>query len=63
MDAIDELGLMVETHGFRGAAIDPFLAKIPANHAKYYPIYAKCCEFDIPVVISTGMATLAESSR
>ena len=35
MDAIDELGLMVETHGFRGAAIDPFLAKIPANHAKY----------------------------
>ena len=29
MDAIDELGLMVETHGFRGAAIDPFLAKIP----------------------------------
>ncbi|MFQ8888654.1 MAG: amidohydrolase family protein [Bilophila wadsworthia] len=57
MDAVDELGLMVETHGFRGAAIDPFLAKIPANHAKYYPIYAKCCEFDIPVVISTGMAT------
>lgn len=54
MDAVDELGLMVETHGFRGAAIDPFLAKIPANHAKYYPIYAKCCEFDIPVVISTA---------
>ncbi len=62
MDAIDELGLMVETHGFRGAAIDPFLAKIPANHAKYYPIYAKCCEFDIPVVISTGMATLVDGA-
>ena len=53
---------MVETHGFRGAAIDPFLAKIPANHAKYYPIYAKCCEFDIPVVISTGMATLVDGA-
>ena len=62
MDAIDELGLMVETHGFRGAAIDPFLAKIPANHAKYYPIYAKFCEFDIPVVISTGMATLVDGA-
>ena len=62
MDAVDELGLMVETHGFRGAAIDPFLAKIPANHAKYYPIYAKCCEFDIPVVISTGMATLVDGA-
>ena len=62
MDAIDELGLMVETHGFHGAAIDPFLAKIPANHAKYYPIYAKCCEFDIPVVISTGMATLVDGA-
>ena len=57
MDAIDELGLMVETHGFRGAAIDPFLAKIPANHAKYYPIYAKCCELKVPVVISTGPGT------
>ena len=57
MDAIDELKLMVENHGFRGAAIDPFLAKIPANHAKYYPIYAKCCELKVPVVISTGPGT------
>ncbi len=58
MKAIDELKLMVEKHGMKGAAIDPYLAKIPANHAKYYPIYAKCCELNMPVIMTTGPATL-----
>ncbi|MCG8550429.1 MAG: amidohydrolase family protein, partial [Desulfobacterales bacterium] len=33
-------------------------AKIPVNEARYYPIYAKCCELEIPIVISTGPGTL-----
>lgn len=57
MDAIRELVAMAEK-GMRGAAIDPYLARIPANHARYYPIYAKCCELNIPIVITTGPATL-----
>lgn len=57
MDAIDELVNMTNK-GMKGAAIDPYLARIPANHARYYPIYAKCCELDIPIVITTGPATL-----
>ena len=52
MDALAELTRMVTKHGMRGAAIDPYLARIPASHARYYPIYAKCCELDVPIVIT-----------
>lgn len=62
MAAIDELKRMVNDHGMRGAAIDPYLARIPADHAKYYPIYAKCCELDIPIVITAGPATLVRDA-
>ena len=62
MQAIDELSRMVNEFGMKGASVDPYLAKLPADHRKFYPIYAKCCEFDIPVVISTGMATLVDGA-
>jgi len=62
MDALAELTSMVIEHGMRGAAIDPYLARIPASHAKYYPIYAKCCELNIPIVITTGPATLVDNA-
>lgn len=58
MGAVEELKRRVQDDGFKGAATDPYLARIPASHAKYYPIYSKCCELDIPVVITTGPATL-----
>lgn len=62
MACIEELKRMVGDHGMRGAATDPYLARIPADHAKYYPIYAKCCELDIPVVITTGPGTLVRNA-
>ena len=62
MAAIEELKRMVNDEGMQGAAIDPWLARIPADHAKYYPIYAKCCELGIPVVITTGPATLVKGA-
>ena len=58
MKAIAELKAAVGDLGLRGAAVDPYLAKIYANDAKYYPIYAKCCELDVPIVFTTGPATL-----
>lgn len=58
MAAIDELKRSVNDLGLKGASIDPYLAQIYVNDAKYYPIYAKCCELDIPIVITTGPATL-----
>ena len=33
-------------------AIDPYLAHIPASEARFYPLYAKCCELGIPVFIT-----------
>lgn len=58
MAAIAELKEAVNNSGLKGAAIDPYLAQLYVNDAKYYPIYAKCCELDIPLVITTGPATL-----
>ena len=62
MRAIRELKTLVEEKGFKGAAIDPYLAQIYVNDAKYYPIYAKCCELDIPIVITTGPGSLVPNT-
>lgn len=61
MDAIYELARMYEK-GMKGAAIDPYLARLPASHRLYYPIYSKCCELDLPIVITTGPATLVKGA-
>lgn len=62
MRAIEEIKTMVAEHGLKGAAVDPYLAQIYVNDAKYYPIYAKCCELNIPVVIATGPGTLVPNA-
>jgi len=62
MRAINELKASVADLGMRGAAVDPYLAQIYANDAKYYPIYSKCCELDIPIIFTTGPATLVPNA-
>lgn len=62
MKAIEQLSNAVNVIGLKGAAIDPYLAQIYVHDAKYYPIYSKCCELDIPIVITTGPATLVPSA-
>ena len=62
MNAVYELKKAVEELGMKGAAIDPYLAKIYPHDAKYYPIYGKCCELNIPVIFTTGPATLVEGA-
>ena len=54
MRAVEEVVRVVEEHGMRGIAIDPYLAHIPAHEARYYPLYSKCCELGIPVFITTA---------
>jgi len=58
MGAVRDLVGAVASHGIKGAAIDPYLARVPADAARYYPVYAKCCELGIPVVVTTGPASL-----
>lgn len=56
MEAVYMLRDLVENQGFKGAAIDPLYAQLPANDPRFYPIYSKCCELKIPVVITSGLS-------
>ncbi len=52
MDAVRTIEHVVKEHGMKGVALDPYLAHIPASAARFYPIYAKCCELNVPVFIT-----------
>lgn len=56
MPALRELRDAVENRGMRGASIEPCMAHIRSDHALYYPLYAACCDLDIPVVITAGLS-------
>jgi predicted TIM-barrel fold metal-dependent hydrolase len=62
MDAVRELTEAVEQKGMKGAAVDPYLSHLYPNDAKYYPIYSKCCELEIPIIFTTGPATLVDGA-
>lgn len=58
MNSVRELNSVVKNNeGIQGASIDPYFAKIYVNDARYYPFYAKCCELNIPIIITTGSAS------
>ncbi|MFC2032255.1 amidohydrolase family protein [Chloroflexota bacterium] len=56
MDAIREIDRAVEL-GLKGVSVDPFLSKVRINDKKMYPIYAKCVENRLPIMVTTGMST------
>lgn len=56
MVAVRALEHLVKDDGFQGAAIEPFYCGLRPDDALNYPIYAKCCELGVPIVITTGMS-------
>lgn len=44
----------VRNLGLKGVALDPFGSSAPANDRRIYPVYAKCAELGVPVVITCG---------
>jgi predicted TIM-barrel fold metal-dependent hydrolase len=54
MKGLRELERGVRDFGFVGAHLYPHWFEMAPNHAKYYPIYAKCCELDIPIMMQMG---------
>lgn len=56
MRAVREISRCVEDLHLHGISIDPYMAKLPASHRLFYPIYSKCVELDIPICITTGWA-------
>ena len=54
MDGVRALETAVRDMGFIGAHLYPHWFELAPDHAKYYPIYTKCCELDIPIQMQVG---------
>ena len=55
MRGVRELERLVREEGAGGIRVSPLYTCIPANDRRYYPLYAKCVELDVPVRIYTAM--------
>jgi len=56
MRAVRELQQAVEQFGYIGAHGYPHWFELPIDHARWYPIYAKCCELDVPIQLQIGQS-------
>ena len=54
MQQVYDLEHAVRELGFVGAHLYPHWCGLPPDDAKYYPIYSKCCELDIPIMMQVG---------
>jgi hypothetical protein len=57
MAGIEKIVKAYETYGVRAVTMFPAgcFPQVAINDKKMYPIYAKCCELDIPVFVCTGI--------
>lgn len=55
MEAVRYLVEMYETYGIKAATTFPAGVQVPINDKRYYPIYAKCIELDIPIFVCAGV--------
>ncbi len=55
MRAVRELERLVREHGLGGLRVSALYNGLPASDRRYYPLYAKCVELDVPVRIYTAM--------
>lgn len=54
MQAVREIRRCVKELKFVGIRLLPWLWELPPTHARYYPIYAECCELGIPFCTQVG---------
>lgn len=55
MRGVRELVRLVTEEGFGGLRVSSLYNMVPASDRRYYPLYAKCVELDIPVRIYSNM--------
>ncbi len=55
MRGVRALEDIVRNHGIHGFRTSSLYTGLPASDRRYYPLYAKCVELDIPVRIYAGM--------
>jgi predicted TIM-barrel fold metal-dependent hydrolase len=54
-DMAKEVEEWVKGKGMRGVNLQPWAYQLHAHDRKFYPVYEKCVELDIPVTIHTGV--------
>jgi predicted TIM-barrel fold metal-dependent hydrolase len=54
LEAVREIDRAVTRLGMKGVALDPSMSRIYPDDRLLYPIYYKCLELDIPVVLTMG---------
>jgi predicted TIM-barrel fold metal-dependent hydrolase len=55
MRGVREFENLVRNHGLHGLRVASLFNSIPASDRRYYPLYAKCVELDVPVRIYVAM--------
>jgi len=55
MQALKDLEYAVKQLEMKALCLEPWLHKLRSNDKRYYPIYAKCVELEIPVWIHTSI--------
>jgi predicted TIM-barrel fold metal-dependent hydrolase len=45
----------VRGRDFKGVNLQPFAYRLKCNDKRFYPVYAKCCELDVPVTIHSSI--------
>src|SRR5690349_20981213 len=54
MKGLARLEYAIRELGFVGAHLYPHWFEMPPDHARYYPIYAKCAELGVPIQMQVG---------
>jgi len=45
----------VKEQGFKGVNLQPFAYRLKCNDKRFYPVYEKCCELNIPVTVHSSV--------
>ena len=54
MPELRDLETAITQYGFVGAHSYPHWFGLPPDHRRYYPVYSKCAELDIPIQLQVG---------
>lgn len=60
---LHDLDRAVHEYGFVGAHLYPHWFGLAPDHARYYPIYSRCAELDIPIMMQIGHNLVYSAER
>jgi len=63
MAQLSELEVAINDYGFVGAHWYPHWFGTPPDAPQIYPVYAKCCELDVPIMMQVGQNLVYSKER